>query len=84
MGDHGRLVWCVRDGEGQARLSPGWVRDADWVEHLDLLQDWIADLQAKYDARFARMPDWHQKTWNDRDEIAAANEAKRAAEAPNG
>lgn len=76
MNDFGRLMWSESDGEGQARLSLIWVFDAKQIDQLGMLQDWISDLQAKYDARLAYMPNWHAITRKDRDQIAAALRAR--------
>lgn len=80
MSDLGRLVFSRRDEEWQARLSKAWVKGADRVEHLDALLDWIADLDAKYEACLLGLPDWHLKTWADRPAIDAAISVKMKEE----
>ena len=80
MADHGRLMYDTREAEGQARLHLEWVRDATRTEHLDLLQDWVADLKVKYDACLLRLPNWHAMTWKDRPAINALITEKVAAE----
>ena len=43
---HGSLFYDMNKEEGQVRLLPNLPKD---VVGLDILQDWIADLQDEYD-----------------------------------
>ena len=56
----GVLKWHLKFGEGKVALSKEF-EEMDRVEQLDMLLDWISELESLYDSKVTDPKSWHRR-----------------------